>query len=365
MPIPAYQNIGSDVGPLKDINIGVELSAQIRHAADATYQVYPSDALLGDLGTFLADLNNGVLYAPDFANHSSSGVIMTYTVWSQDRQTAVHTAAGVSRVVTRVTTLGAELIVTQTDTYQHGQDCWRTDICVENRTATAYNIILYRALDAYLHGSNNGYGATKPGGVVGVAVTANNDPAGNAIWIVPLVAGNHYENTAANLWDKINDQAALPDTIKTDLSHDAGCGVSWSLTIPPFSAVVRSFLTMVQIAAPVTPPGSEPWRFRGHCYRGPDGDTGTPLGGVQLQLHVLRTAPSDWWIKRTTSSDGAGFWNFYEDQSFGKYRVVAMPPAGMTATGAATGDGSVVSDTVIEWVSPARGVHGGNKFFME
>lgn len=366
MTLPAYQNIGADVGPLKDINIGVDLSAQIRHTADATYQVYPSDALLADIGTFLADLNSDTLYAPDFANHASTGCgSMTYTTWSQDAQSEAHTAAGVSRVVTRVTIQGADLVITQTDTYQHGQSCWRTDICIENKSATQYSVILYRALDAHLHGSNNGYGATKTGGVVGVAENANNDPVGNAIWIVPLVAGDYYENTAANLWSAIDDQGAFDDTIKTDASHDAACGVSWSLTIPPFSVIVRSCLTMVQIAAPVTPPGSEPWRFRGQCYRGADGDTSTVLSGVQLQLQVLRTAPSDWWIKRTVNSDASGYWNFYEDQSFTKYRVVAVTPSGMTATGSATGDGTIISDTVIEWTSPARGVHDDNEFFME
>lgn len=366
MGLPVYQNIGADIGLLKDINIGVELSAQIRHAADSTYQVYPSDGLLGDIGTFLADLNNDNLYAPDFANHSATGLgSATYTVWTQDTQSEVHTAAGVSRVITRVSILGADLVVTQTDTYQHGQNCWRTDICVENKSPTQYSAILCRALDAYLHGSNNGYGAKRAGGIVGVAANANNDPVGNAIWIVPLVEGNYYEDTAANVWAKIDNQDVLPDSIETGSSHDAACAVSWSLTIPPYTSVMRSCLTVVQIAAPVVPPGAEPWRFIGYCYRGPDGDTSTPLGGVQLQLQVLRTAPSDWWIKRTFSSHASGYWFFYEDQEFTKYRVVAVAPTGMAATGSSTGDGTIISDTVIEWTSPARGYHDGNKFFME
>ena len=28
-------------------------------------------------------------------------------------------------------------------------------------------------------------------------------------------------------------------------------------------------------------------------------------------------------------------------------------------------DGQIISDTEIEWTSPARGYHDGNKFFME
>lgn len=363
----AYQDIGAEVGPLQHIWIGADGSANVRHLSDADYQFYPEDAVLGDFGTFLAV--GGVLYAPDFAdtNHGTTGTsgLGTYTAWYNRSQTNVATTEnGISRVMTVLETANAALRLIQTDTYISGQNCWRTDIMLINQSSGSLSLILYRAGDAFLHGSNNGYGARKTGrGAVAVAAVANDSPPGNTIWLWPLVVGNYYENTAANLYDKINDQAALPDTIKTDLSHDAGLGLSWSLTIPARSTVVRSHLTQVAIAAAVTPPGSAPWRFRGYTYWGPDGDTSTPLSGVNLRLWV--ETPGALRILRTTVSDSSGYWNFYEDREFALYRVEAMVPSGMYATGVSTGDGTIESYTSLRWNSPARGVHQGNRFFMQ
>lgn len=367
----AYQDIGTEYGPLQHIWIGADGSANVRHASNGSYQFYPSTAVLGDFGTFLAV--GGVLYAPDFAdtNHGTTGTsgLGTYTAWyNRSQSNIVTTENGLARVITTLETANAALRLYQVDTYVSGQNCWRTDIVVQNLTTSSKSVVLYRGGDAYLNGSNNGYGAAKTDrGAVAVAAAANDSPPGNAIWLWPLVVGNYYENTAANLWDKISDQAALLDTIKTDLSHDTGMGLSWSLTIPAKSMVVRSHLTQVVIAAAVTPPGSAPWRFRGFCYRGADGDTSTPLSGVTLRLWVERTSspPVARYVKRTTVSDGSGFWNFYEDQEFDIYEVEAVNPAGMTATGADTGDGTVISDTLIRWTSPARGIHTGNKFYKQ
>ena len=109
------------------------------------------------------------------------------------------------------------------------------------------------------------------------------------------------------------------------------------------------------------------WRLRGFCYRGADGDTATALGGVTLRLYVGSTSTfASATLKRTTVSDGGGFWNFFEDQEYNYYWVEAVTPGGMTATGSATGDGTIISDTLLRWGSgPARGVHAGNEFFAE
>lgn len=368
----AYQDIGTEYGPLQHIWIGADGSAQVRHASNGDYQFYPEDAILADFGTFLAV--GGVLYAPDFAdaNHGTTGTsgLGTYTAWYNRSQTnVVTTENGLARVVTTLETANAALRLFQVDTYNSGQNCWRTDIMLQNMTAASKSVVLYRGGDAFLNGSNNGYGARKTDrGAVAAAEVANDSPPGNAIWLWPLVVGDHYENTSANLYDKINDQAALPDTIKTDLSHDAGLALSWSLTIPAHSLVVRSHLTQIVVAAAVTPPGSAPWRFRGFCYRGADGDTSTPLSGVNLRLWVQSAAPGPIvgrYVKRTTVSDASGFWNFYEDQEFDIYEVEAIDPTGMTATGSESGDGTVVSDTLIRWTAPARGIHGDNKFYKQ
>lgn len=364
----AYQDIGTEYGPLQHIWIGADGSAQVRHSANSDYQFYPEDAILADFGTFLAV--GGVLYAPDFAdaNHGTTGTsgLGTYTAWYNRSQTnVVTTENGLARVITALETANGSLRLYQVDTYVSGQNCWRTDLIIQNLTTASKSVVLSRGGNAFLNGSNNGYGAAKTDrGAVAAAAVANDSPPGNAIWLWPLVVGNYYENTAANLWDKISDQAALPDTIKTDLSHDTGMGLSWSLTIPAKSMVVRSHLTQVVIAAAVTPPGSVPWRFRGYCYRGADGDTSTPLSGVNLRLWVS-SATVQRYVKRTTVSDASGFFNFYEDQEFDVYEVEALDPAGMTATGVSTDDGTVISFTLIRWTSPARGIHQGNRFYKQ
>lgn len=363
----AYQDIGAETGPLQHIWIGADGSANVRHLSDADYQFFPEDAVLGDFGTFLAV--GGVLYAPDFAdaNHGTTGTsgLGTYTSWYNRSQTNVTTTEnGISKVMTVLETANAALRLIQTDTYVGGQNCWRTDIMLVNQSNGSLSPVLYRAGDAFLHGSNNGYGAAKTNrGAVAVAAAANDSPPGNAVWLWPLVIGNHYENTAANLWTAIAAKAALADTIKTDLSHDAGMGLSWSLTIPARSMVVRSHLTQVAIAAAVTPPGATPWRFRGYTYWGPDGDTSTPLSGVNLRLWV--ETPGAHRILRTTVSDGSGFWNFYEDRELTTYEVEALVPTGMASTGVSTGDGTIISTTLLRWTSPARGVHDGNRFFFQ
>lgn len=363
----AYQDIGAEVGPLQHIWIGADGSANVRHVSDDEYQFYPETALLGDFGTFLAV--GGVLYAPDFAdaNHGTTGTsgLGTYTAWYNRSQTSVVTTENkLARVITILETAGAALRLIQTDTYIGGQNCWRTDIMIVNRTTGSLSPVLYRAGNAFLHASNNGYGARKTvRGAVAVAAAANDSPPGNAIWLWPLVADHYYENTAANLWTAIAAKTAFADTIKTDLSHDAALGLSWSLTVPGQSLVVRSQLTQVAIAAAVTAPGAQPWRFRGYCYRGPDGDTSAPLSGVNLRLWV--ETPGARRILRTTTSDASGYWNFYENREFTKYEVEAMVPSGMASTGVSTGDGTIISTTLLRWTSPARGVHEGNRFFFQ
>lgn len=364
----AFQDIGAELGPLQHIWIGADGSANVRHVADDEFQFYPSTAYLGDLGTFLAV--GSLLYAPALsdATHGTTGSanIGSYTAWyNRSQSTVIATENGLQRVTTILETANAALRIYQTDTYVAGHNAWRTDMILVNRTTGTLTPVLYRAGDAFLHASNNGYGSSKPAyGAVGVSESADATPPANGIWMWPLVADDYYENTAGNLWTAVGNKAAFANTIKTDLSHDAGLGLSWSLTIPAKSLVTRSCLTQIRIAAPITDPASQPWRFRGYCYRGADGDMSSPLSGVTLKLWVT-SATSGRYVKRTTVSDGSGFWNFYEDQEFTTYEVECITPSGMAATGVSTGDGTIMSYTLLKWVSPARGVHGSNRFFMQ
>jgi hypothetical protein len=60
----------TSAGPLSSIWIGNELSCQIAYAGDSVYELYPSNVVPGDCGTFLAV--GGVLFAPNFATHTTT-----------------------------------------------------------------------------------------------------------------------------------------------------------------------------------------------------------------------------------------------------------------------------------------------------
>jgi hypothetical protein len=70
------------------------------------------------------------------------------------------------------------------------------------------------------------------------------------------------------------------------------------------------------------------------------------------------------WIK-TVVSDGDGYFNFYiiEPYIYDIMRLVAESPDGMTATGAWSDNGKVISPTEIEWVIPAPAIHRSKFFF--
>lgn len=362
----AYQDIGEiNVGPLLSIKIGADGSFQVRHAAKTDYQFNPPASALGDAGVLLADLTNGRLYAPDFANHDDTDVSISYNTWDPHSQSVVMTADGVSRVITTLQTLGDDLTVILIDSYVHGQNCWRTDIIIQNVTTTDYDVILYRMADVYLNGSNNGYGATRAGGIVGVTENEDNDPVGNALWLAPLVADQYEEDDPTTLWSKLESLADLDNTVIAT-SDDAACCVAWELSIPGRSMVVRSCVTQIDIAAPVVPPALDIWHFHGYCYQGPDGNMQTPLSGVKVNLYVGATNNfASATLKRFNTSDLSGFW-YLVDEQYTYYWVEAVVPAGMTATGVSTGDGTIISDTLLRWgPNPARGVHASNRFFME
>lgn len=359
-----YQDIGAAVGPLRHIYIGADGSFQVSHAANNdSFQVNPATSPLGDAGTFLA--YNGLCYAPRFEQHDDTSVPdRGQQPWDMHAQSAVATVDGVSRVITQLQTLGDDITVTQVDTYVHGQDCWRTDMILQNDYNVAAEVILYRALDTQLYGGAGGCGMTRAGGIVGVARNEGNIPAGPVLWLIPLVGGGYVEDNINDIWDNVLGLVSLPNTVKSTEETDAGLGVAWELTIPPRSVVVRSCLTQVVIPAPSVPPAVDAWHFRGFCYRGAAGDTGTPLGGVTLRLRADSNNPP-LTLRRQTISDAGGFWNFYEDQNYTNYLVEAEKPPGMTDMGAVSPDGTVVNNATIKWLGPSRGVHDGNQFFKE
>jgi uncharacterized repeat protein (TIGR01451 family) len=250
-PVPtelqtAFQTITS-AGPLDQIFLGVDVSAQIAHTGDTVYEVYPPSTTPADYGTFLVVADQ--LYAPDFAGHggSATGSIGTYTAFTPISQTAVGGtgSAGDPFTVTTVVGVGATgLTITQVDSYVIGQESYRTDVTVTNTTGAPVSAILYRAMDCYLGGSDSGYGLLN-GTSVGCSVNPNNSPADRIEQLVPLTGGNnYYQSFYSAVWSAIGTHLPFPDTCDCTTQQDNGAGISWNLDIPAGGSVTRSNATV-------------------------------------------------------------------------------------------------------------------------
>ena len=237
----------SSAGPLDNIFLGVDISAQIGHTGDGSYEVYPPGTTPGDYGTFLVVADT--LYAPDMEGHGStaSGEIGTYTAFTSISQTPITGTGATSDPfsVTTVVGVGATgLTITQVDSYIVGQESFRTDVTVANSGATPVSGILYRALDCYLGGSDSGYGILN-GTSIGCSANPNNVPAGRIEQLVPLTGGNdYYQSFYGSVWAAIGTHQPFPDTCDCTTQQDNGAGISWNITVPAGGSVTRANVTV-------------------------------------------------------------------------------------------------------------------------
>lgn len=240
----------ASAGPLTHVYLGNELSCQVRHVDDGTTgEFYPPGTIPGDCGTFIA--MGGTLYAPDFNGHggtatSGIGARVIYTPVSQTGITGTGTAADPFKVVTVVDVSTTGLRIQQTDSYVIGDESYRTDIMLTNSGSPASGV-LYRAADAFLGGSDSGYGFTEIFGTrkaVGCAVNSNNNPPGRIEEWVPLTGGNNfYQNHYNSVWTFIATKAPFPDTCGCATFQDNGGGISWNFSIPTAGSATYSHVT--------------------------------------------------------------------------------------------------------------------------
>lgn len=226
----------SSAGPLTNIFLGAEASAQVAHQLDGTtYEVYPPSTIPGDFGTFVVVAD--VLYAPDFLNHGGTATasIGTYTAFSMVSQSPVM-GSGTSGDPYRVTTVydvgTTGLQLTQIDSYVVGQESFQTDIELANTGGSAVDAILYRAFDCYLGGSDSGYGL-QSGTSVGCSENPNNNPPGRIEQLVPMTSGNsYYEAGFSQVWAAIGTHMPFNNTCRCGENIDNGAGISWNVTVP-------------------------------------------------------------------------------------------------------------------------------------
>jgi uncharacterized repeat protein (TIGR01451 family) len=244
---------GSPPGPLTHVWIGNDLSCQVQHVADAPdYEFYGPDIIPGDSGTFIA--TGGVLYAPDFANHDYSsaefflGAYAPFTTIGQTGVTGAGSAVTPFKLVTTVGVGTTGLVIQQTDTYVTGREYYTTQITISNNGADTASGVLYRAADAFLGGSDIGYGFTQlfSGNrkSVGCSVNANNVPAGKIEEYIPLTGSNNFfEDEFSVVWNAIDSKISLVDSSASTTQLDNGLAISWDFSIPVGGSATYSHVT--------------------------------------------------------------------------------------------------------------------------
>ena len=169
-----------------------------------------------------------------------------FTPVSQTPVTGTGTGADPFKVVTVADVGTTGLRIQQTDTYIVGNELYRTDISITNNGNPASGI-LYRAGDAYLGGSDFGYGFTEVFGTrkaVGCSVNPNNVPAGRIEEWIPLTGGNnYYQNFYGSVWSWIGSHLAFPNTCACTIFQDNGAGISWDFSIPTGGSATYSHYT--------------------------------------------------------------------------------------------------------------------------
>ena len=243
----------SSGGPLTHIWVGNDLSCQIQHIADgADYEFYPSDIFPGDAGTFIA--TGWVLYAPDFFSHASTAAgfqLGAYTPFTPISPASVTGSGTPGDAYTAVTTVGVGttgLVIQQTDTYVMGREYYTTKIMITNNGGDKAEGVLYRAFDAFLGGSDTGYGFTESFSnnrkSVGCSNNPNNSPPNKIVELIPLTGDdNYFENEWDVVWNAIGSQMPLASTSASTTQLDNGAAISWNFSIPAGASATYSHVT--------------------------------------------------------------------------------------------------------------------------
>ncbi|MGC2628020.1 MAG: hypothetical protein WA269_14405 [Candidatus Udaeobacter sp.] len=243
----------SSAGPLTHVWIGNDLSCQVQHIDDAPdYEFYGPDIFPADAGTFIA--MGGTLYAPDFANHDYSSALFflgDYTPFTPVSQTAVTgsgTTADPFKVITIVDAAATGLRIQQTDTYVAGREYYTTQIMMSNNGFVTASGVLYRAADAFLGGSDTGYGFTDVfsgnRNAVGCSVNANNSPPGKIEEFIPLTdTNNFFQDEFDVVWNAIGSKMSLVDSAASTTLLDNALAISWNFSVPPAGFVTYSHVT--------------------------------------------------------------------------------------------------------------------------
>ncbi|MGQ0743252.1 MAG: SGNH/GDSL hydrolase family protein [Acidimicrobiales bacterium] len=238
-PVAAAQAEIASAGPLTRIITTDQLNCQVARAGELSFQFFGPNNEVGSCGTLVAV--GGILYGPPAL---TSGPLPTlFTPISQTGPTGNGSASNPLRLTTVVGLGATGLRLTQTDSYVLGRDSYRTDIQLSS-TGAATDVVIYRAGDCFLQGTDFGFGAVDAGRrAVACSANPNNSPPGRILQWLPLSGGsNYYQAGFAEVWSRIGLRTALPDTCECDQRQDNGAGISWTASVPAGGSVTRSHL---------------------------------------------------------------------------------------------------------------------------
>lgn len=270
-----YATITS-AGPITRIFVGDELALQVERNGAAPYQVYPSSGRPGDYGTFA--VIDGVLYAPNMTAHGGGGTASgmnsgTATAFTPVEQTAV-TGAGTRldpyAITTTVDAGATGIRLVQTLTYAAGDEFLDVNTRLFNSGASDKTVLLYRAMDCYLGGSDTGYGLllqAAPGGR-GIIACAKYE-AGQLTVIegltfpasTPDMTVNYQVDRYGTIWNIVRNKQPFNNSVYVTgataanpmgNAYDNGVGVSWSVTVPAGGFLDVPNVGMFAPAVPLT-----------------------------------------------------------------------------------------------------------------
>ncbi|WP_405017229.1 DUF11 domain-containing protein [Kitasatospora sp. NBC_00070] len=171
------------------------------------------------------------LWGAAFFNNASAP-----TAISQTPTTGSGTSADPFTMTTVFSVGSGAVRLSQTETYVNGDNGFRVDITVTNRSTSTQSGNVYRGGDCLLAGVDRSFGAVlpaAPGLGNGIACVQKVDGTGQAMLLVPLTPGSSYAEGALN---KIRDPAStgkpLTNTCDCTTELDSGMGISWPYSLP-------------------------------------------------------------------------------------------------------------------------------------
>ena len=338
-PYRTMTQVPAPTDGIQDIYVGNDLSTQVKHTIDATrLQVFPPGTTPGDFGTFV--VVDGALFAPDFENHgntatSSIGARTVYTPISQSTVQGAGTSASPLVITTDVALATTGLAITQRDSFVNGNEFYTTDVVIKNAGGADKEVVVYRALDCFLGGSDSGYGM-KSGDSVACSKNPDNSPADRVIQLIPLTTGSAlYQSFYGTVWGVIGTHAMFDNSCACSISQDNGIGLSWKVVVPAGGSTTISNLTLFS----------------------PSGKLPVKMAAVANPTAVAAGGQTSYTLTLTNPNQTAVTLNKIED----------VLPAGFTymsgtTSGAVSTDPSVVGST-LTWTTPVTLAASGSLSF--